>query len=718
MIACWKRRTPTIPRSDQSSYERVSTAMRPLPAVQPLACCSTTVARCVLMGFCMCCVFLVGHAADRQLAASYGGCSVSWSCPPLLYTPLPTAQCAVPLAELQGLLAEVRALALREAPPIAQSIPALQKYGENEQRARIAWRINTAGLKMNQKSRLISCVTRTCSSLVPQLAVKWDDVVPVMPPSPGSALRHGVIHPAVDSVELTHVDSESPPKFGSLPDSNALTHWKTCDTLVLISHSDIELLRAVVNANSLTARADMPPEPRSRDRHTPYVIAALEWCGQNGEDVEAALLAWELANSCRQQMRASRDDPPRLVQLLPATLPPRCKEVIIHALTDYMQNESEAHDTVFLIEAQHLLYHEWERPAMLHPTAAPERVHVTEETQPSCAIPPAPQSEAVLLCKAVEDRHVYVASVDVPLFKGDKQVYAESVRNRAKHIATAGAQALGVDEVHQKLCGAAAASLELLLFSGTPLSALPEAGVPFRVQGIDMHITRLFSPSELDVEIAQDGVSPGAVAQSAMELNGEGADDTEMRIRPVTHQERRMRYMSELPALASSTRQLQHSSTPSEGPTSAVVLRGSFDQRVCSVLQPQATYAAVPVTHLHRLRDTLKAALLSSTVQCYGYISSSRAETYRCLNRRFVDPSAAAVSDVVVWCSVHTHQQHEHQHSVALGIPAMTSNSQPPSHVQVRLSYTSPPGVTWWKVPAPPRIEVYSEYSAHRASTP
>jgi hypothetical protein len=96
-------------------------------------------------------------------------------------------------------------------------------------------------------------------------------------------------------------------------------------------------------------------------------MAALEWYAQNGDDAEAALLAHELAGRCHQQIDSMKQANEQLsfTQLFSSTLSLRCQQIIMHSLTEFIQNDSEAHDTIFLIEAQHLLHNAWKAPDTL-----------------------------------------------------------------------------------------------------------------------------------------------------------------------------------------------------------------------------------------------------------------------------------------------------------------------------------------------------------------
>lgn len=92
---------------------------------------------------------------------------------------------------------------------------------------------------------------------------------------------------------LVEADADSPPQFGTLPDVQS-PPWRTCDHLVLVQHQWMELLRKVILANNLSARADESSRPRFPDRSAAPLLEtleALEWYGQNGEDAEEALVA-------------------------------------------------------------------------------------------------------------------------------------------------------------------------------------------------------------------------------------------------------------------------------------------------------------------------------------------------------------------------------------------------------------------------------------------
>lgn len=90
-----------------------------------------------------------------------------------------------------------------------------------------------------------------------------------------------------------------------------------------------------------------------------HLLLALEWYGQNGEDAEAALTAWELANKCREALRTSTVMPDFGI-LLPASLSQRYKNIITNALSEYIQEgPCEAHDTIFVMQAQHQLSTIW-----------------------------------------------------------------------------------------------------------------------------------------------------------------------------------------------------------------------------------------------------------------------------------------------------------------------------------------------------------------------
>lgn len=152
--------------------------------------------RATLMHASDCVLVVVGHHTDAQLAASYGGCSVSYRCPPLLHQPDPTASCAVPLKMFKDMLAEIAAIAARQKPPERVDLPTLEANDNSGTRVILKWRVHTTPLKIKwQKSRVISCITRDCASLPVSVAVKWDESVPMAKPKPGDSLHHGVIHP-------------------------------------------------------------------------------------------------------------------------------------------------------------------------------------------------------------------------------------------------------------------------------------------------------------------------------------------------------------------------------------------------------------------------------------------------------------------------------------------------------------------------------------------
>lgn len=330
----------------------------------------------------------------------------------------------------------------------------------------------------------------------------------------------------------------------------------------------------------------------------------------------------------------------------------------MHALNQYMvEGPCEAHDTGFVMEAQQQMATEWQRVAV-----------------PTTVV----SDKSALLRDAIERHRVAVALVDVPSFHKDAMVYAGCVRDNSRSVVASAGLALGMDPAYCDLSAAAAASLELLLFFDKPLPQLPPGGLPFEVRGTQMCITRIFNAKDLDVEfeLNEDEVQSGCIAQSAAELNGEQRDAPELRIRPAP----RVHPVSHnaVPALLTSPQRRLQASPP---PPTGVVARGAsmWDWQV---QPPPPTFAAVPTTHLHALRDTLEDALRQASTQCLGYVDCVEGRR-RCRNRRFAD----------AWCQAHAEQRREHDMSIAqcfLGDGPV-------------VSYRPPAGVTWW---APSSVEV------------
>jgi len=562
--------------------------------------------------------------------------------------------------------------------------------------------------------RVFRCFRTDTNQLPQQYGVKWD----VDAPATKSALRfdrsHGVIHPLVrvQLVEPMLINQNDDHAFLPFFDN---VEWMLCNILCMVDVSQLQLIAA-----------GEYEEPSIDDDLERIAVDALRLYAQDGADIDDACIAWEMAcwmrkhcaNSASVSNCDSDDDDEdgrdlrtllakaraavdgHLDSITPDAPTAWSMRVATDAL-EYLRQHGHLDDALRVPEVR-ALFDEYtpsdSSASSLSSSSSSQCASSADDTSdpPSLlssslsvtsgvsdsldreaastahaySAPPAGRHQAdrdkVVVKAALEHRRLCLVQARVKEFTTHAE-YEQLVRSRGSDVVRAVGKLLGVSEDGLRASTAAAASLDVVLFSmhaldkaawaelyGMPLELPSRAGSP----PLHLLLEELFDDRELQLEL-DPHVRSQRVAQPAVEP-ASGALRLRLCPAPMSVRSRHSGLLA-LPrtdgkqqllsasGAAAAPASRSHSSSPPQ------LLYSSSDD--AAEPSPGSEPAAVPLTHLP---SSLADTFVNATVQCMGFVhepaSSRDAEPRRCYNRRF--PPSTSLPNSPMWCRAHIAQAH------------------------------------------------------------